>query len=87
MDLKAMTAQVQEELAHIPPWPGEHQAELRMMYNGVRRNSLGKRAKAPWTARQVLDECLSRLRELFPGAEFYYDEAFFSQTEGFIPST
>jgi hypothetical protein len=84
MDVKAMRAQVREELSHIPDWP-EHQPELRLLYWGQRMTSLSKRAKGWLTACQVLEECLCFMRARYPGVEFRYDEVFFAQTALFAP--
>jgi hypothetical protein len=72
-----MTRQVDAELAHIPDWPGEHQNELRMTYNMVRRRSLGAKAETKQSAKEVLDYCIASVRERHPNAELNYDKPFF----------
>jgi hypothetical protein len=76
-----MQATVSGELAHIPKWPGEHQNKLRMLYNSVRRASLGRTATGAMTANEVLQECIAWLTEIHPGAEVCYDKEFFEGSD------
>jgi len=79
MNLKEMRAKVQAELEHIPKQPKPHQSELRMIYFTTRMNSLGKKAKREKTATDVLYECIDRLGDEYPDADFQYDRVFFKR--------
>ena len=78
-----MRDQVKEELGHIPSSP-KPQKDLRMVYWSQRMHSLGKKAVSTKSARQVLDECISYLREnggtftpKCSNHEFLYDKKYF----------
>ncbi len=75
---KKMREKVKEELKHIPDRPG-HQNELRMIYQTRRMHSLGKRAESKQTAKEVLEECISGLKDDYPNSQFDYDEDFFNK--------
>jgi hypothetical protein len=77
MTRKEVNDQVAAELAHIPDWPGEHQKQLRMAYNAVRRASLGKEVAVKLSANEVLQDCINRMRENDPNVQVNYDKAFF----------
>jgi hypothetical protein len=74
-----MTAQVAAELDHIPKWPGEYQNELRLLYNAVRRASLGKTVATKRSAGEVMQDCLARMERIHPGAQFNYDKGYFEE--------
>jgi len=76
--LKTMQESVKEELEHIPDWP-DPQGELRWVYNASRMHSLGKKATSKQTAKQVLEGCISRLKNDYPDFQFKYDEDFFNK--------
>lgn len=76
-----MTKIVSDELAHIPDWPGEHQANLRMVYNMARRMSLSKNPKGPRDAGGVLKHCVEGIRRFHPDAVINYDREFFGEVE------
>jgi len=86
MRLTEMRALVRAELAHIPDWPKPHQSELRMSYWLLRMHSLGKKARAEKSALEVLQECITVLRQQYPDVQFDYDAAFFRQ-QGHLPRT
>jgi len=73
-----MQEKVKEELEYIPDWP-EPQNELRWLYNKRRLQSLGKKAKFKQTAKEVLEGCISHLKDRYPNFQFKYDEAFFNK--------
>ena len=75
---KKMQEKVKEELKHIPDWP-EPQNELRMIYQTSRMRSLGKKAERKQTAKEVLERCISRLKDDYPDFHFLYDENFFNK--------
>ncbi|MFX0200167.1 MAG: hypothetical protein ACFFCW_28945 [Candidatus Hodarchaeota archaeon] len=79
-NLKKMREKVKEELKHIPDWP-EPQNELRLIYWDSRMHSLGKKAKSKQTAKEVLEGCISHLREHYPDFQFKYDEDFFNKCD------
>jgi len=75
-----MQEKVKDELEHIPDWPDpEPQNELRMIYNASRMHSLGDKVVRKQTAKEVLEECISRLKEDYPNFQFKYDEDFFNK--------
>ena len=76
--LKKMQQKVKTELEHIPDWP-EPQNDLRSIYNTRRMHSLGKKAISKQTAKEVLEGCISRLKDDYPDFQFKYDEDFFSK--------
>jgi len=76
--LKKMREKVKNELEHIPDWP-EPQSELRMIYNASRMHSLGDKVVHKQTAKEVLEGCISRLKENYPNFQFKYDEYFFNK--------
>lgn len=69
---------VLEELEHIPRWP-KPQGELRMDYWSRRMNSLGRKVNRGKTAKEVLEESITYLREDYPDVSFKYDAQFFSE--------
>jgi len=75
---KKMIEKVKAKLEHIPKGPGP-QNELRLIYNMSRMRSLGKKAKSKQTAKEVLEGCMSRLKDDYPDFQFNYDEDFFSK--------
>ncbi len=75
---KTIQAVVSEELKHIPDWP-EPQNYLRMNYHTRRMNSLGKKAECEQTAKEVLEECISDLKDDYPDSQFLYEEDFFNR--------
>jgi hypothetical protein len=77
MTRKEMNELVASELEHIPNWPGEHQKQLRFLYNAVRRSSLGKKVVVKPSAGVVLRDCIARLRRVNPGAQVHYEWSFF----------
>ena len=77
MNRREMNEQVGRELEHIPKWPGEHQSQLRFLYNAMRRSSLGKKVPVKPSAWEVLRECVSILRQSNPTALVHYDRDFF----------
>jgi hypothetical protein len=82
MDLPIMREQVLSEMAHIPTWPRPQQSYLRANYWLVRMNSLGRKAeKSGMTASEVMEDCISVLREKHPEFEFAYDKSFFKPTK------
>jgi len=78
--LKKMQEKAKEELKHIPDWP-EPQGELRMIYWTRRMRSLGKKAERKQTAKEVLEECISDLKDDYPDLQFNYDEDFFNKCD------
>ena len=76
--LKTMQEQVKDELEHIPDWP-EPQGELRLLYNAYRMHSLSEKVAPKQTAKQVLDKCISRVKEDYPDFQPKYDEDFFNK--------
>lgn len=78
--IREMRKIVLKELEHIPKGPFP-QGELRAVYWGMRMNSLGKKAKAKKTAKEVLEECLSVLRKDYSDFEFEYDGKFFNRKD------
>ena len=72
-----MDRQVGEELNHIPNWPGEHQGELRMIYNMARRRSLGAKGGKKQSAKDILDYSVQSVRERHPTAQVNYDRSYF----------
>lgn len=75
---KRMQEKINEELKHIPDWPNP-QGELRMIYQTRRMHSLGKKAERKQTAKEVLEGCISHLKDHYPNFQFKYDEAFFNK--------
>lgn len=75
---KQMQEKVKEELKHIPKGEGP-QNELRLIYNMSRMRSLGKKAERKQTAKEVLERCISRLKDDYPNFQFLYDEDFFNK--------
>jgi len=75
---KKMQEKVNEELKHIPKGAGP-QNELRLLYNACRRHSLGKKVMPKQTAKEVLEGCISRLKDDYPDFQFLYDENFFNK--------
>lgn len=73
-----MRRNVLEELDHIPKWP-EPQGELRLIYWSRRMRSLGRKAKGRKTAKEVLMECIERLRKEYPNFEPIYDKDYFEK--------
>jgi len=75
-----MTLIVNEELAHIPR-TGRHiydaQAQLRGMYNAMRRHGL----KFGKTKERTLAECIEFLRKDHPSWQPVFDKAFFLMQE------
>ena len=76
--LEKIQKKIEEELKHIPDLPG-HQNELRMIYQTRRMHSLGKKAESKQTAKEILEECISRLKDDYPHMQFDYDEDFFNR--------
>jgi len=76
--LKQMREIVLRELEHIPKWP-EPQRDLRMVYWSRRMHSLGRKTKWQRTAKEVLEESISLLKEDYPEFKFQYDKQFFSE--------
>lgn len=76
--LKKMQEWVKEELKHIPDRP-EPQGELRMIYQTRRMHSLGKKVVSEQTAKEVLKECISHLKDDYSDFQFLYDENFFNK--------
>lgn len=76
--LKQIRGRVKEELEHIPKWP-EPQGELRMIYWTRRMHSLSEKVVPKQTAKEVLEECIFRLKGDYPDFQFNYDEDFFNQ--------
>ncbi len=81
MTREEMQKQVAAELEHIPDWPGEYQAELRMYYHAARLNSLGKNPEVKQGAKGVLRECLGWLRKHHPGDAPLYDKEYFGDVD------
>ena len=75
---KKIQEKVKEELKHIPDLP-KPQNELRMIYQTRRMSSLGKKAERKQTAKEVLERCISRLKDDYPDFHFLYDENFFNK--------
>lgn len=75
---KTMQAIVSEELKHIPDWPVP-QNYLRANYQTRRMHSLSKRAEREQTAKEVLEECISDLKDDYPDIQFLYEEDFFNR--------
>lgn len=78
MDVKQMRAIVAEELKHIPKHPKPIQGELRMVYQTLRMNSLGKKAEREKTARDVLLEAVKTVKTANPAAKLEYGKEFFA---------
>ena len=76
--LKKMQEKVKEELKHIPDWP-EPQGELRMIYQTRRMHSLSEKVKTKQTAKKILEDCISRLKDDYPDFQFNFDEDFFNK--------
>lgn len=72
-----MSRTVSAELEHIPDRPGEYQSELRMLYNMVRRRSLGPNSEGFASAADVLRYCIASIQQRHPGAELNFDHAYF----------
>jgi hypothetical protein len=68
---------INDELTHIPEWPGKHQWVLRLCYNTFRESSLGKNVDRRQTRGEVLLECIAHVRKTDPAAEVYFDKDFF----------
>jgi DNA polymerase elongation subunit (family B) len=71
-----MRKKVKDELEHISNWP-EPQGELRMIYWSRRMHSLSEKVVPKQTAKEVLQECISYLKDKYPDSQFNYDEDFF----------
>jgi hypothetical protein len=78
MTQQELNKHVDDELKHIPDWPREHQGPLRAIYNAKRRASLGKNAKIRRSAKEVIEECVARIKQWHPGAEVHYDKEYFA---------
>lgn len=77
--MKQMREAVRKELEHIPDCPPP-QGELRMVYWSRRMHSLGKKALLnPRTAKEVLDESITYMKEHYPDFGFQYDKKFFDK--------
>lgn len=55
------------------------QGELRMIYWARRMHSLSEKVVRKQTAKEVLEECIFRLKDDYPDFQFNYDENFFNQ--------
>jgi hypothetical protein len=72
---------VLDELEHIPR--GEDvQNELRLIYFNRRMHSLGRKARERKTAKDVLMESITRIKEDHPNFEPEYDREFFEGSGG-----
>jgi hypothetical protein len=76
MTLKEMNAVVGQELEHIPTWP-EPQNMLRFTYAALRKNSLGKRARAVKSRDDVLRESIAIVKKTNPQWAEQFDRGFF----------
>jgi hypothetical protein len=68
---------IDEELAHVPKHPKEHQRELRMFYNIARRISLGKKPERERTRQEVMRRCAEDLKTRHPDYEPSFDREYF----------
>jgi hypothetical protein len=76
---KSMRLQVQEEMKHIPRG-GEAQNQLRMYYQPLRMESLGKKAKEPKKSKgQILIESVNAVKKSYPDFVPKYDKEFFKE--------
>ncbi len=75
---KEMIVQVNSELEHIPRG-NEPQNMLRMYYQPLRLNSLGKKAKTKKTKEGVLLEAIEAVKKQYPDYIPKYDNQFFKE--------
>ncbi|OIO23886.1 hypothetical protein AUJ65_02725 [Candidatus Micrarchaeota archaeon CG1_02_51_15] len=75
--LTKMKEKVKEELSHIPRGVPE-QNEIRMYYWPLRLSSL-KGGKEKKTKKQVLNECVAKVKKNNPAFTVQYDVGYFSE--------
>jgi len=85
--LQEMREKVNLELSHIPRGD-EHQNMVRVFYNTMRMNSLGKKANYPDDRNKILEFVINNVKELAAkegqNFEAKYDKDFFDGLNGKI---